>query len=125
MNDNSDDESGFLKKILAARKDGENTEPAPGLSSGKKTSENADIDSLLKRIGLPDAGIVNSQGTGGISSAPPAGKSGEADAPPEPPAGEPAPELPQDGLPDLSDSEEFNNDIQDMGRPATAPFSFS
>ena len=62
MNDDSEEESGFLKKILATRKDDINTGPSPGPSEDQKNADKAEIDSLLKRIGLPNAEYQHQSG---------------------------------------------------------------
>jgi flagellar protein FlaI len=123
MNDDSEEESGFLKKILATRKDDINTGPSPGPSEDQKNADKAEIDSLLKRIGLPNASINKGPGPGDAPAVPPPGQGGDIKRPPAPKAGGPSPELPEDGLPDFSDSEEYWGSMDEKGQPPPVPFS--
>jgi archaeal flagellar protein FlaI len=126
MNDDSDEESGFLKKILSNRKEDSNPVPPQGLSADKQKSEGVDIDHLLKRIGIPnaDSGTVREPVTApeGLQDGEPAGPK----VSPKPAsAGDKMQELPEDGLPDFSDSEDFIAPVEDMQQAPPVPFMIS
>jgi archaeal flagellar protein FlaI len=123
MNDDSDEKSGFLKKILANRKEENNTGLSPGSSADQKKVEQSGIDNLLKRIGLPKADINGSTGAGEIPGTSPAGQEEEAKSSPALQTRKQVTEFPQAGLPNLSDSEEYQGSMDEKGQNAPVPFS--
>ena len=132
MNDDSDEESGFLKKILANRKEETSPAQAPGVSADKQKSDSVDIDNLLKRIGMPNTEPGPGSETGAPPvpppSSPPAGTTtveqhGPAATPVKPSeARDQMQELPQEGLPDFSDSLDFDSPLEEMGQAPPVPF---
>ncbi|HTY14312.1 MAG TPA: type II/IV secretion system ATPase subunit [Methanoregulaceae archaeon] len=123
MNDDSEEESGFLKKILANRKEDNNPVPTQGVSADKQKTESVDLDNLLKRIGMPSTDPGTHREPGTAPDSPAAGEVAGPDVTPEKaPAGDRLQELPQAGLPDLSDSEDFNTPIEEMQQAPPVPF---
>ena len=86
MNDDELEEQGFLKKILATKKSTDKVVPVSNSDEDQKAKDTADIDALMKRIGIQNF-PVTSQGS--PQPAPP----GEAGA---------GPEIPESKKPSLS-----------------------
>ncbi|HVP95010.1 MAG TPA: type II/IV secretion system ATPase subunit [Methanoregulaceae archaeon] len=123
MNDDTPEESGFLKKILATRKEEDKTKTAPGLSADKKKSDSADIDGLFKRIGLSNT--ESSAGKGKLENPPasPQGPEPEVKVSPVPQHREKSQKQPPADVQGISESNEFNNVLQEKGQ--APPVSFS